>query len=97
MRTAIAAAGLMLAATALPARAQDIDMNTIKCKDFIAADKSEVGNILIWLEGFYTKEDDPPILHVQKMQSDAQNLGKFCGNNPNVSIITAAEKVMPVK
>jgi acid stress chaperone HdeB len=92
----VAMLGSILGAS-LPAAAQDIDMSTITCKDFVSADKASIGNILIWLEGYYTKENDPPILHTEKMGTDGKNLGTYCGAHPDASIIQAAEKVMPVK
>jgi hypothetical protein len=49
-----------------PAVAQDMDFSKIKCGDFIAAPKDEVGSILMWLEGFYTRQKAPPIMYQDK-------------------------------
>ena len=92
---AFAAAAML--ATSLPAfAADDVDMATIKCKDFLASSQDEIGMILVWLEGYYTKENDPPILHVDKMKKDAGNLAAYCKANGDIGIIAAADKVMPV-
>ena len=56
-RLAILTLALLIAG---PASAQDMDFSKIKCSDFIAAPKDEVGSILMWLEGFYTKQNAPP-------------------------------------
>jgi hypothetical protein len=89
--------GAMLAGI-VPAAAEDIDMSTITCKDFVSStDKAAIGNILVWLEGFYTAQDAPPILHVDKMTKDAGALAAYCSANPADNIIKAAEKVMPIK
>lgn len=97
MMLAALAATVTLAFGAPAFAANDIDMSTIKCKDFINSNKDEIGMILVWLEGYYTKENDPPILHVEKMTKDATNLGAYCKAHGDDGIISAADKVMPVK
>jgi hypothetical protein len=92
---AMFAAAALLAA--LPAYAQDIDMSAIKCKDFISSKPEDIGPILAWLEGFYTKENDAPILHVDKMKKDGQSLGAYCQTHQDDGLIKAADTVMPVK
>ena len=82
---------------AVPAAAQDIDMSKIACKQFISAPKDQISTILAWLEGYYTKENDPPILRSEKTMNDAKNLSTYCNAHPDDDIIKAAESVMPVK
>jgi HdeA/HdeB family len=93
-RAILFAAALLVS---LPAAAQDIDMAGIKCKDFVSAKVEDIGTILAWLEGFYTKAGDPPILHVDKMKTDGKGLGEYCQAHPEDGLITAAETVMPAK
>lgn len=94
-RIAFLAAAGMAASTA--ASAQDLDFSKIRCKDFISAPKDQIATILTWLEGYYTKENAPPILYVDKVVKDAQKLGEYCNANPDHDIIKAADTVMPVK
>lgn len=89
-----ATAGLLAASTA---SAQDLDFSKIKCKDFIAAPKDQIATILTWLQGYYTKENAPPILYVDKTVKDAQKLGEYCRAHGDDDIIKAADTVMPVK
>lgn len=85
----------MLAASV--ASAQDLDFSKIKCKEFVSASKDEIGTILAWLEGYYTKENAPPILYAGKTVKDAKALAEYCSAHGDDDIIKAAEKVMPVK
>ena len=94
IKFAVAAAALLMAA---PALAQDLDFSKIKCKEFIAAPKDQVSTILTWLEAYYTKENDPPIMFADKTIKDAKNLNEYCNANGDDDIIKAADKVMPVK
>ena len=90
----VAAAGLVAASGA---SAQDLDFSKIKCKDFVAAPKDQIATILTWLQGYYTKENAPPILYVDKTVKDAQKLGEYCKAHGEDDIIKAADTVMPVK
>lgn len=92
LRAALAAAAVL---AAMPSHAQDIDMAGIKCKEFISASKEEIGNILAWLEGFYTKADAPPVLSTAKMVKDAKALSQYCNAHGDDGLIKAADAVMP--
>jgi acid stress chaperone HdeB len=78
----------------LPVKAQQLDLATVTCKDFIASDKDTIGLILMWLEGFYADEDAKPIVDFDKMKANGGRLGEYCGKNPGHSLITAADEVV---
>jgi hypothetical protein len=82
---------------AAPAMAQDLDFSKITCKEFISAPKDEITTILVWLEGFYTKENDPPIMYAEKTKKDAKALSDYCNAHADADVIKAADAVMPVK
>jgi hypothetical protein len=88
---------LAAAFIAVPAMAEDLDFSKITCKEFISAPKDQIGTILTWLEGYYTREDAPPILYSEKIIKDAKNLSDYCNAHVGDDIIKAAEAVMPVK
>lgn len=88
---------LLLAAvtlTSLPVKAQQLDLATVTCKDFVTSDKETIGLILMWLEGFYSDQDAKPIVDFDKMKANGGKLGEYCGNNPTHSLITAADDVL---
>lgn len=88
---------VVLVLSTVAANADDLDFSKIKCSDFVSAPKDQISIILAWLEGYYTKENDPPVIHVDKMQADAKKLGEYCGAHGDDNIIHAADTVMPVK
>jgi hypothetical protein len=51
----------------------------------------------VWLEGFYTKENDPPIMYADKTTKDAKKLSEYCNAHGDDDVIKAADAVMPVK
>jgi acid stress chaperone HdeB len=81
-------------AVASPATAQVVDLSTITCKDFFEGSKDRVDFVVAWLLGYYTGEDDPPVLDFSKLKDKAAKLGAYCATNPSHGLVTAADKVM---
>jgi acid stress chaperone HdeB len=77
---------------AVPVNAQQLDMSTVKCRDFVASSKENIALMLMWLQGYYSDEDASPIVDFDKMMKDAKKLGEYCAKNPDHSVITAAEE-----
>jgi acid stress chaperone HdeB len=84
-------AALLLAP--LPASAQVLDLSTIKCGDFIASSKENIGVILAWMNAYYKDEDDPPTIDFAEMAKAGEQLGAYCAQNPSIGLITAADKL----
>jgi len=80
--------------TAAPANAQIVDLSTIKCKDFVELPKDTVNAVTMWLDGYYTDEEDPAAVDFDKLKAKAEKLGAFCVQNPRMGLMTAAESVM---
>ena len=93
MRVAFAA---LVAVTLLPAPAtpQVVDLSTIKCKEFLDSSKETIGYIMMWLDGYFTGEDDPAVVDFDKMKRKGTQLGEYCAKNPTHGLLTAAEDVM---
>ena len=89
----ILATTAMLSATA-PSQAQQLDMSTVKCRDFVTSSKENIALMLMWLQGYYSDQDASPIIDFDQMQKDAAKLGDYCAKNPDHSVITAAEEAL---
>lgn len=93
MRTACALA-LLVVLAAGPASAQKVDVSTIKCDDFVKSGKDTIGNLMMWLSGYYSGEDEEAIIDFDKMAADGEKLGRLCAENPALGLLTAAERIM---
>ena len=93
MRT-VGALALLAFFAAAPASAQKMGISTIKCEDFIKSGKDTIGNLMMRLSGYYSGEDDEAIIDFDKMAADGEKLGKLCGENPGLGLLTAAERIM---
>jgi acid stress chaperone HdeB len=90
---------LVVAATmwaTFPAQAQkqQFDLSLITCKQFFEYRKDNLSLMLMWLDGYYSEDDAPPIVDFDKMTENSKKLGEYCGKNPAHSVITAADKVL---
>jgi hypothetical protein len=79
------------------AKAQDLDLSKISCKRFVNGSKEDIGVILTWLEGYYTKQDAPPVLYSDKIVKDGKALTEYCKAHGDDDIIKASKAVMQVK
>jgi acid stress chaperone HdeB len=85
-------AAALLAAS--PVKAQAIDMSTITCADFSGRLADQMANMMFWLEGYYTEDDDRTTIDFAEFKSTLEKLLVYCSNNPTVGLLTAADKVM---
>jgi acid stress chaperone HdeB len=60
----------------LPAQAQkqQFDMSVITCKQFFEYNKENLSLMLMWLDGYYSEDDAPPIVDFDKMGENSKKL-----------------------
>ena|SRR6266545_958173 len=92
MRAAIAA--VLALGVLAPASAQVVDLSALTCKQFLDSGKETIGYIMMWLDGYYTGEDDPAIVDFDRMNKAGEKLGEYCARNPDHGLLTAADEVM---
>ena len=84
-----------IAAAAMPARAEPIDMSTVTCAQLLTMKPDEITFVLTWVEGYLagTQEElsmDPDILG--KHVTDTVT---YCGENQEMSVLNAAKESTP--
>src|ERR1700750_132652 len=67
----------MLLALVSPASAEVLDLAAASCKDFTAGKKEVATAIVLWLSGFYTKDDDPQVIDFDKVRAKSDKLADF--------------------
>ena len=91
LTSAFFAAALVAASSAF---AQTVDVSTITCKDFSAHKKDEMLAIMMWLSGYYTKDDDPTVVDFAKVRAKTDKVADYCAKNPAVGLVPAAEPIL---
>jgi acid stress chaperone HdeB len=93
-RVAIAVLVAAGSLAAQPGHAQLVDLSTLRCKQFIELPKETINAVTMWLDGYLTDEEDPAVVDVDKIKLKAEGLAAYCGQNPEMSLMTAAENIM---
>lgn len=86
------AAGLALSSA--PAHAVVLDLSTMTCKQFLEGGDDTIKMVLTWMDGWYKGNSDEAIIDTDVFVENAKQFGSFCGKNPSISIVNAAEKVL---
>ena len=92
--TLLIIAATMWATFPAEAQKQQFDLSTVTCKQFLEYSKDNMSLMLMWLDGYYSEDDAPPIVDFDKMTENSKKLGEYCGKNPGHSVITAADKTL---
>lgn len=86
------AVGLVLSSA--PAHAVVLDLSTMTCKQFLEGGDDTIKMVLTWMDGWYKGDSDEAIIDTDVFVENAKKFGSFCGKNPSISIVNAAEKVL---
>lgn len=81
---------------AAPAFAADeaIDMSELTCQQFIDYNDDNRGIIMMWLEGYYTEEDEPAVIDFGKFAGHLTVLLIKCQANPDKTVLDFTDEVM---
>jgi acid stress chaperone HdeB len=80
--------------TMTPAAAQKLDLSTVTCKQFLDSGERTMSMVLMWITGFFTDEDESPVVDFDKLKTDAGKLTDYCKKNPTTNLMSAAEEVL---
>ena len=94
MRILTAAAIAVALAASSAVSAQTVDVSTLTCKDFGAQKKDAMVAIMMWLSGYYTKDDDPTVIDFDKVKAKTDKIADYCAKNPAVGLVPAAEPIL---
>ena len=50
--------------------------------------------VLTWMEGWYKGDEDNAIIDTEVFIENAKKFGAYCGKNPTVSVVTAADEIL---
>jgi acid stress chaperone HdeB len=89
-----AALALPLGLASVPAHAVVLDLSTMTCKQFIDGGDDTIKMVLTWMDGWYKGDSDEAIIDTDVFVENAKKFGTYCGKNPTISIVNAAEAVL---
>jgi acid stress chaperone HdeB len=83
-----------LTLSSVPAHAVVLDLSTMTCKQFIDGGDDTIKMVLTWMDGWYKGDSDEAIIDTDVFVENAKKFGTYCGKNPTMSIVNAAEAVL---
>ena len=83
-----------LALSSIPAHAVVLDLSTMTCKQFVDGGDDTIKMVLTWMDGWYKGDSDEAIIDTDVFVENAKKFGTYCGKNPTMSIVNAAESVL---
>jgi acid stress chaperone HdeB len=89
-----AALALPLGLASVPAHAVVLDLSTMTCKQFVDGGDDTIKMVLTWMDGWYKGDSDEAIIDTDVFVVNAKKFGTYCGKNPSISIVNAAEAVL---
>jgi hypothetical protein len=89
---AVLAAGLAM--TPLAARAQVIDVATVKCSELASMSDEEGSFLFTWLLGYQGGLNGTTTMDIGEMETIGQKIGEYCAENPDAGVLSATTEVM---
>jgi acid stress chaperone HdeB len=83
-----------LTLSSVPAHAVVLDLSTMTCKQFVDGGDDTIKMVLTWMDGWYKGDSDEAIIDTDVFVENAKKFGAYCGKNPTMSIVNAAESVL---
>lgn len=85
---------MLLVSSAIAGQTQKVNLGNITCKQFTALPKDTIWTVTVWLDGYYTDDEDPTVVEVDVLKTKAEQLVSFCTENPKASLLAAAQDVL---
>lgn len=86
------AAGLLLAVNTT-AKAEVIDLSTVKCSDIGKMSESEASYVMIWLHGYYGGKAGDTTMDTDSFEATGKAIGDACAANPELGLMTAINQM----
>ena len=86
-----------LGENATPQGSGAADLATMTCQAAVTTDKSDedgLGFILMWIAGYHASDAEDHVFDTEDFVSNMQQVGEYCGKNPTIGLLTAADEVM---
>jgi len=71
------------------AKAEVVDVSTIKCSELGTMSKDEASYILIWLHGYYGGKAGDTTIDLAALEKAGTAIGEKCATNPDLGLMTA--------
>lgn len=75
------------------AQAQKLDLDKVKCGEWLKAPQEVITLTLAWIDGYYKDEDADPVIDFTALQKNAEKLAAACAKSPDRMLGAVAEEL----
>lgn len=91
---ALAATCLTLPVLTLSARAETVDLATVKCSELATMKEEDASFMFAWLLGYAGGQSSTTTIDLSTVDTIGTDIGEYCGKNPDVGLLSAATAVL---
>jgi acid stress chaperone HdeB len=93
MKRQLLAIGILLAASGIPAKAEVIDLATVKCSDLASMSADDSSFFFTWVHGYFGGQAGDTTMDLGAMESAGKAIGEYCATNPDVGVLAAVKQL----
>jgi acid stress chaperone HdeB len=86
-------AAALLTLAALPAKAEVIDISTVKCSDFAKMNEDEGSYLLVWLHGYAGGKSGDTTIDLDSFADSGKAIGEACAESPELGLMTVINQI----
>lgn len=90
---AIAAGAAMMAAFAVPTKAQVmVDMSLVTCQQYLTSDPDRASTIAAWMGGYFSASKDLSTVDFRYTKRNLSKVGRYCKAHRDETLLSAVQK-----
>lgn len=90
----MAAAVLAALLLSLPARAETVDLATVKCSELATMKDDDASFLFAWILGYAGGQAGSTLMDLDSMNAIGADIGNYCADNPDVGLLSAATEIL---
>lgn len=94
MTRTLAAAAIAALFLTVPAKAETVDLATVKCSELADMKPDDASFMFAWMLGYSGGQTGTTTLELTSMEAVGTEIGEYCAANPEVGLLSAATEVM---
>ncbi len=93
MKKTILVAALLLSVGTIAAKAEVIDLATVKCSDLGTMSAEDSGFFFTWIHGYFGGQAGDTTMDIDSMEAAGKAIGEYCAANPDVGVLAAVKQL----
>ena len=93
MKKILLAAAVLMSAGTYGAKAEVIDLATVKCSDLASMSADDSSFFFTWVHGYFGGQAGDTTMDIGAMEAAGKSIGEYCAANPDVGVLAAVKQL----